>query len=197
MAKTKRNSKFLDESNWSLINHGWIFEAAVPYVSERPLDFFIPNANNPDTGTVVNGTKVQMQAQFLDGKEKQVVLKVKPRKVLILSNDELNHDASHYDVTVAKIYSIKDSEHSEPWYDPTVEGTHPFFVYLESSITGKECYIDLSTVTTIHKNMLLEEKLNISPVMESVGSKLEYCLSALGMYRDNKKDDGVIRVDFS
>lgn len=42
-----RNFKFADKSNWSLINRGQIFEAVVPYVGERPLEFFIPDRTSP------------------------------------------------------------------------------------------------------------------------------------------------------
>ncbi|WP_124118483.1 type II toxin-antitoxin system PemK/MazF family toxin [Paenibacillus xylanexedens] len=189
MADNTRNKTFMDKSKWSLIKKGWIFEAAVPYVGERPLDFFIPDSRTPYRGKVVSGTAVALSEDFTEGgdKEYQVVLNLKPRKVVVVSNDELNADTTQRDVMVAKLYTIKRKDKSEPWYPLAVSGSHPFFVYLGQEITGRECIIDLSTITTIHKNMLLQEKLDITPIMPAIESKIKYCFD-LGL-------DAAIRLE--
>jgi len=176
-----RNSKFLDKQNWSLIKRGWIFEAAMPYIPKRPLDFFIP-----DDDCNYRGTCVSVNEAFLTGKVHQVVLSIKPRKVVVISADVLNEDTEHFDVTVAKIYSIYEEDKTEPWYQPTVEGTHPLFAYLPKNVTGRECYIDLATATNIHKNMLLEEKMDISSYLPVIDNRLNYCFE-LGIYSKNKE----------
>ncbi|WP_336784137.1 hypothetical protein [Paenibacillus illinoisensis] len=177
MADRTRNTTFMDKSKWSLIKKGWIFEAAVPYVGERPLDFFIPDKKDSFRGKVVRGTSVALSEDFTEGGNTvyQVVLDLKPRKVVVLSNDELNSSETQLDVMVAKFYSITDKDKSESWYELAVNGTHPFFVYLGQEVTGRECIIDLSTITTIHKNMLLEEKLDITSIMPVIESKIQYC----------------------
>ncbi|SDM16688.1 hypothetical protein SAMN05428961_110136 [Paenibacillus sp. OK060] len=53
------NSKFMDKSNWANIEHGWVFEAIVPYVGERPLDFFIPDKKTNFHGTTTGTRKVK------------------------------------------------------------------------------------------------------------------------------------------
>ncbi len=187
----EKNSKFLDKSKWSLIKNGWVFEAAVPYVGERPLDFFIPDVKSPFRGKVVRGTSVSLTEDFTTGgnKEYQVVLQLKPRKVLVLSNNELNEDLDHYDVIVAKIYQVHPDDKLSAWYELAKNGNHPFFFWLDKDITGRECVIDLSSVTTIHKNMLLEEKMDLSPIMPAVDQKIKYCFD-LGMEKVRDLDTG-------
>ncbi|WP_339236229.1 hypothetical protein MKX40_22210 [Paenibacillus sp. FSL R5-0517] len=191
-----KNTKFLEQSNWSLIKRGWVFEAVVPFAGERPLDFFIPDQRNSYRGRKHSisqtGTSVALSENFETGQsEFEIVLKVKRRKVVIISSDDLNGDNSHDDVIVAKIYSIKEHEKDEEWYHLTKAGTHPLFAYLPDAVTGKECYVDLSNTTTIHKNMLLDEKYDITEFMDIIEQRIEYCYQ-MGVYKKisqiNKED---------
>lgn len=176
-----RNTKFLDPNNWSLIKRGWIYEAAVPFIGERPLDFFIRDDNDAYRGTVVSLSK------NFDGpgESHEVVLGLKPRKVVVISSDNLNQKPDHFDVTVAKIYSIYEEDKFEQWYKDAFDGTHPFFAYLPKEVTGRECVVDLSSIESIHKNMLLEDKCDAASYMPAIDSKMEYCLS-LGMHKTHQ-----------
>jgi len=182
------NIKFLVKANWNLIKRGWIFEAAVPYVGERPLEFFIPDKKDTYRGRKipVSGTAVSLSTSFQNVKDEyQVVLGLKQRKVVIISSDELNSDSEHDDVIIAKIYSIYEDDKTEPWYEPTKAGTHPMFAYLPKTVTGRECFVDLSNTTTIHKNMLLDDKKDISDFMPVIEDKMEYCFQ-MGIYKQKQ-----------
>ncbi|SDM16663.1 PemK-like, MazF-like toxin of type II toxin-antitoxin system [Paenibacillus sp. OK060] len=107
----------------------------------------------------------------------------KTRKIVVLSNDDLNNSSIHSTVMIAKIISIEDYEKEEDWYHLTIEGSHPFFVHLDEGLTGKECYIDMASITTIHKNLLFQEKFDLGArIMAVVSSRLDYCFN-LGLYR--------------
>lgn len=109
---------------------------------------------------------------------------MKQRKVVVLSSDDLNSDSEHKDVIIAKIYSIEEYEKDEPWYEATKSGSHPMFAFLPKTVTGKECYVDLSNTTTIHKNMLLDDKKDISMFMPMIEDKMDFCYQ-MGIYKKN------------
>ncbi|PIH61536.1 hypothetical protein [Paenibacillus sp. LK1] len=192
MTKSQYNAKFLDKSNWSLIKNGWVFEAIVPYVGERPLDFFIPDNKSKFRGTTTGtrkvkgprkGTNIATTENFSRGGEFEIVLTAKTRKIVVLSNDDLDNSLGHGTVMIAKIVSVDEHEKEEEWYKLTVEGSHPFFVHLDEAFTGKECFIDMASITTIHKNLLFEEKFFLgNNIMMNVTSKLDYLMN-LGFYR--------------
>lgn len=95
----------------------------------------------------------------------------------------MNHDVDYEDISVSKIYSIKDSDKNEPRYADVLSKEHPFFVLLPKEITGQESIVDLSSVTTIHKNMLLEKKTtDVTDFLPLIDSKLEYCFK-LGIHK--------------
>lgn len=172
-----RDLKFLDKSNWSEIRRGWMYEAAIPFVGKRPLDFFIPDPNDQYRGTVIG-----KNGDFRPSEIQQVVVRLKPRKVVVVSQDKNNSNNAIHNITVAPISSIEPEEREKDWYKLAVEGTHPFFVYLPEEVTGKECFVNVSSITTIHKNLLLNSKIDLSEYMPSVDDKLEYYLS-LGAYK--------------
>ncbi|GIO39485.1 MULTISPECIES: hypothetical protein [Paenibacillus] len=181
-----RDSKFLSPENWHLIKRGWIYEAAIPYTGERPLDFFIRDTNNPNKGSIVKGN-----GNFVPGQEHLVVLGLKQRKVIVVSNDDLCQDKNIFDVTVAPIYSIYEEDKKFEWYNDVVNGNHLFYSYLSKDITGRECVVDLSNIITIGKNMLLNDKHDATSQMQDIHLKMEYCLQ-LGIY---KKRQEVVEED--
>lgn len=183
------NFKFMSEENWSQIQRGKIFIAAVPFVGKRPLEFFIQDKTSPHTGKARRGTVVAYNNDFDSNDDKlEIVLGLKARRVAIITNDKLNHDVDQEDVNIAKIYSVKPDDHQEDWYEPAVNGTHPFFVYLPETVTGVESIIDISSITTIHKNMLLEEKENIEDYLPVIESKIDYCFK-MGIYQKQKSEE--------
>lgn len=172
-----RDLKFLDQSNWSEIRRGLMYEAAIPFVGKRPLDFFIPDPDNQYRGTVVG-----KNGDFRPSEIQQVVVRLKQRKVVVVSQDSNNTNNAIHNITVAPISSIEPHERDKEWYKLAVNGTHPFFVYLPEDITGKECFVNVSSITTIHKNLLLNSKQDLSDYMPTVDDRLEYYLS-LGAYK--------------
>lgn len=175
--------RYTNPDNWNEIERQYIFEALMPYVPERPIGFFIPDSDDPEKGTLSKS-----YGDFSKAAEQQVVLTMKRRKVLILSSDELSQDNVFSDVTVAKIVSIKPYQRNEEWYKLLIEDKHPLFAYIPKDITGQECFVDLSTVTTIGKSMLLSRKVQIpGSRMEIVNERLEECI-ALGVVKRTEEE---------
>ena len=130
-----------------MFNRGKIFEAVVPFVGERHLEFFIPDKNCSYTGKTRRGIVVAFDSEFLRGeKVLDVVLGLKARKVVNITNDKLNHDVNHDDISIAKIYGIKEEDKAEEWYQDSIYG--------------------------VHKNMLLQEKQDISVFLPLIISKI-------------------------
>lgn len=78
------NFKFTDTNNWSLIDRGSIFEAVMPYVGQRPLEFFIPDKKSPHTGKSKRGITVAFNSEFAKSDEKyDIVLGYKTEKFLL------------------------------------------------------------------------------------------------------------------
>jgi len=178
---TNKDEKFLDQKNWSNIKRGWIYEAAIPYTGERPLDFFIPDPDCPYRGTIVG-----RNGEFRPKETHYVVLGLKQRKVVVVSNDDICNDINRFDVTVAPIYTIYDEDKREQWYNDVISGNHLFYSYLPKHVTGRECVVDLSNLVTIGKNMLLNDKKDISDYMKDINEKMEYCLQ-LGIYKKRQE----------
>jgi hypothetical protein len=173
---SRRDLKFISPDSWGDIQRGWIYESAIPFIGERPLSFFHRDSVNKSQGTVAKNN-----GDFKPGNTYEIILPLKQRKVVVISNDDICHNKYRINVTVAPILSIADHEKKENWYRQAKEGTHPFFVYLPEDVTGRESIIVVSDLTTIHKNMLLNDKKDINEYMPVVESKLEYCFQ-LGIY---------------
>lgn len=176
-----RDEKFLDPANWSEIRRGWIYEAAIPYTGERPLDFFIQDEDCPYRGTVVG-----KNGEFKSGKENLVILGLKQRKVVVISNDDICQDNFRYDLSVAPIYTIYDEDKEEAWYEDVVNGSHHFYAYLPKEVTGREAVVDLTNIVTISKNMLLNVKYDANAYIKDIETKMEYCLQ-LGAYKKTER----------
>lgn len=161
------SGNFLNNKGWTDILRGYLYDAAMFYPSDtkRPLDFFIPDDDNDSRGTLIKDIgdfrPVQVDGKFR-ATEQKIIVTLKPRKVLVITNDELCQNENIEFVHIAPIMSIYDRDKSKGWYQKAVNDQHPFFVYLPKNITGRECYIDISEVASIHKSMLLR-KLNRLP----------------------------------
>lgn len=177
-----RDAKFLNKANWHEIKRGWIFEAAIPYTGERPLEFFLP-----DPGDDMRGTIKKNNGNFFAGEVQKVILGLKQRKVIVISNDDICSNNNFYDITVAPLYSIYESDKKVEWYKEAVEGSHLFFAYFPEKVTGRECVVDLSNIITINKNMLLSRKIDATDYIADIEKKMEYCLQ-LGVYKKQQAE---------
>lgn len=175
-----KESYFSDRDNWKKINKQCIYEAHLPYVPERPFLYFIL-----EHGSDTKGFLSKELGESSKNSELLIVNTLKRRKVLVLSSDDLNHNTVQPDILVAKITSIKEHEKTQNFYKLIKNDQHPTYVYLPKSITGEECYVDLTSVTTIAKNLLLEYKAFLPPDrMEEVEKVFQDCLD-LGIVKKN------------
>lgn len=156
---------FLNPDNWKDIHRGHLYLASFFYPSstERPLSFFKPTHSNSSYGriTISVGNFAPVKVKGKNKKsslEQQVVVKMKPRRVLVLSSDKFNHSKQFDYVQVAPIMSIEPKDKKMPWYKQLIIDEHPTFVYLPKDITGQEAYIDMLELISIHKSSLLSKK---------------------------------------
>lgn len=171
---------FSDYDNWPTIQKQYIYEAWVPFVTDRPLNFFINNHGSEKEGFLT---------EFIEdnsiSSEHRVLVTLKRRKVLILSSDEQAQNKIQPDVLMAKIVTIKPIQRLQDWYKALIKDEHALFVYLPKEITGEEAYINMTQVTTIGKKLLIQKKnLLTADRMELVEKRHMECI-----------DLGVIKPD--
>lgn len=179
--------RFLDRDNWSEIKRGHVFDAVSYYNTDtrRPLTFFIPDETQQE-GQPITGKLVESVGDFesveIDGvmksPEHKVVVGMKQRRVVVLSNNRFSQDSSYEYIYVAPIMSVHDKDRGKKWYDKMIHDDHPMNIYVPRRDDGYERYISLAQITSIHKGSLLrnvheeihEERLAL------VGSHLNYIL---------------------
>src|SRR5690606_1971483 len=111
--------------NWSEITKQSIFEAWVPYVSDRPLDFFVPRSDDGKEGVITNVIDDRTPLS-----EHRIVNTMKRRKVIILTSDELCQNYMISDVLVAKIISVKVHQRNQDFYKKyLINDIHPLYVH--------------------------------------------------------------------
>ncbi|WP_132013242.1 hypothetical protein [Hydrogenispora ethanolica] len=149
------------------IIRGKIFRAAFPYLEERPLEFF---EKCSECNKCANATCGQNYCGRVtskpDGFEEQddapvyVINRFKARYAIILSTEVLNQNKRWSSVLVAPIVGIHDDELDKPRVKKIISRDPSYFTahYLEPSVTGMHCFIDLSRIGPIPKSWLLQEK---------------------------------------
>lgn len=156
------SQNFVLKESWRNIERSFIFDAAIYYPSDtkRPLMFFIPDEADSNKG-ILTRTMGDFSPRVVSGRrqavEQKVVVTLKPRRVVVLSTNEMNQNEEFEFILVAPIMSITDFDKTKPWYKKMLTDEHPFFLHLPECVTGKECYVDLSELTSIHKSMLLHK----------------------------------------
>lgn len=177
---------FLNRDNWNVIERGRVFDAVSYYNTDtrRPLTFFIPNETQQD-GQPITGKLVESPGDFepvmvdgvLKSPEHKVVVGMKQRRVVVLSNNQFSQNNSYEYIYVAPIMSVHpEKDHGKKWYERMIQDEHPTNIYIPNE--GYERYISLAQITSIHKGSLLrnvyetisEERLSL------VGSHLNYIL---------------------
>ena len=183
-------SEFLEKTNWHKIKRGSEYDAALIYPSDtkRPLSFFEPNNNNnPLEGKIVRGIG-DFSANFVEGKPQasvqQIVMQIKPRKVVVLSNDEINESPLYEYIQVAPINTIKDHERQKEWYKLLKEDGHPIFAYIPNG--RLERYVDLSQTMSIHKSLLLKYHKKVNEDRMEIIEDTLLQLYSLGLFEDEE-----------
>lgn len=173
---------FSDPDNWEEIEKQSIFEAWVPFVAQRELQFYIPNPEKENHGIITG-----IIDDSSHDSEHFIVSKMKRRKVIVLTKDELCQDVMFPDVLVAKIISIKDKT-SRP-YKLMVENKHPFFIHLPEHITGEESYINMAQVTTIGKTLLIQKQSMLPRDQMAIVEEMYAKCVDLGIIKEDSSDD--------
>ncbi|MFH6684611.1 type II toxin-antitoxin system PemK/MazF family toxin [Bacillus amyloliquefaciens] len=180
-------SDFLTKEKWGNIERGTEYVAAFMFPSDtkRPLSFFIPEPTNPKKGSLESSIG-DFRPKYVEGKPQaqvqQVVVSIKPRNVVVISSDEINHSEEFEYILVAPINTIKANERNRDWYALLTDDEHPIYTYLPKA--DIERYVDLSQTVSIHKSMLLGKRDQVDKERWSIlEENLLYCLS-LGIIDD-------------
>ncbi|MGG4412155.1 type II toxin-antitoxin system PemK/MazF family toxin [Niallia taxi] len=171
-------SNFLNKREWDKIERGYEFEAATPYPSDtkRPLSFFVPDSKDPTLGKVVSSTGDFSPSRSGGAREQQIIMTIKPRKVVVISSDEINRNSDFEYILVAPINTIKPYEKEREWYKKLIKDEHPIFTYLPKGDLDR--YVDLSQSMSIHKTLLLKKYRAVSEDrMDVLDDNLVQCLS--------------------
>lgn len=185
-------SDFLEKVSWKYIERGYEYEAAMLYPSDtkRPLSFFISENEDSNKGEIVDSigdfNPIRVNGR-LQAKEQKVVVTVKPRRVVVLTDNEINKLEDFEYILVAPINTIKEHEKRKDWYSKLKDDEHPIFTYVPNG--NIERYVDLSQTVSIHKSLLLHKKQEIAPDrMVVLEENLLQCLS-LGIIEENSQED--------
>lgn len=168
------------------ILRGKIFRVAFPFLEDRPLNFFEKcdqcNVCEHKCGQTYCGRVFTKTDGFEDSGDKTlyVINRFKARYAMILSTGVLNN-SKFPNVIVAPIVGIHDDEINKPNIKDIMERSLKKFTayYLDDSVTGKHCYIDLGKIQPIPKNWLLQEKfyVNDKTVFDGISERLGLTLA--------------------
>lgn len=169
------NLRYMDPKNWGDIERGYVFDAAMLYHSKRPLKFFVPDDDDANRGRLVDANG-DFSPVMIDGspraREQQVVVTVKPRKIIVLSTDLINKSSDFEYIHVAPLFSISKEDREKSWYPLVKEDRHVTFLLVPGR-KGYERYADLSQMTSIHKGLLLNRQEKVGEDrMEQVNDML-------------------------
>lgn len=189
----------MDSKNWNEIKRGYFYEAALFYPSdtERPLRFFLPDVDDPSRGSIVKDAG-NFEMRKIEGRlvniEQYIIVTLKTRKVVVLSNDTLNSSDEIDFVQIAPIMSVSEKDKTKQWYKKMIANNHPAFVFIPQHVTGKECYVDISEMTSIHKGMLQRRSKQVpEEYMQVIEDNILECLD-LGLIEDDEQITPVINT---
>lgn len=112
---------------------------------------------------------------------------VKPRKVVVLTNDVINQNEDFEYILIAPINTIKPDEKHKDWYHKLVNDDHPIFTYIPK--WNLERYVNLSQTMSIHKSLLLHKSDPIpDDRMKVIDDNLVQCL-ALGLISEDEVEE--------
>jgi len=153
---------FINPKNWKSIKRGYFYQAAMYYLSdtEQPLRFV---ERNDDSTYSIDKRIGNFDPIIVDGRpravEQDVIVTVKPRQVIILSNNNMNQSQQFEYIQVLPVFSLSRAETFKPWYKDLLKDEQLGFAYINNSRHGLR--VDLTQVSTIHKSMLLKEQREV------------------------------------
>lgn len=128
--------------------------------TEQPLRFLKSESDNTYTVEKRNGN---FDPIFIDGVpravEQDIVITVKPRQVIVLSNNKLNQSTDFHYVQVAPVLGISPVNAESGWYQDLVNDKLTGFAFIPKGKYGVE--VDLTQISTIHKSMLLKKQAEV------------------------------------
>lgn len=168
----RSTSRYMNKDHWGEIQRGHVYEAAMLYSpsdTSRPLKFFKPNESDNTKGSVVEEIgdfgPIEIDGE-LKAKEQYVVIGVKSRKVIVISNDKINQDPNWDYIMVVALFTVDQSFKQRADYQAMLNDDHPYFVYCPKKlINGKtiERYADISQLISVHKGVLIHKVEPLPP----------------------------------
>ena len=102
------------------------------------------------------------RTQSQDNQE-DVVARAKVRHIIILSKNKFVQREQERVVLVAPTYTLDSNRHRPKFIDGLREERYPYLHYLPEHPNfpqSRECYIDLREITSVHKDFLVDGKLD-------------------------------------
>lgn len=161
-------TRYINPDYWVEIERGRVFEAAMYYLpssTSRPLRI-VRRVGKSNVSITLEKMR-DFSPSYANGrpvaKVHKVAVDIKPRKVIVLSNNEVNQSKEWEYIMVAPIFTIKLDDERKPHYPLIIKDEHPFFAYLpkQTSRGILKRYVDISQVVSIHKSMLLQKTSEI------------------------------------
>ncbi len=157
-------SEFINPEKWKNINRGYFYQAAMYYLSntEQPLRFLEFNDEENSYKIVqrygdFSPVKVEGRKRAV---EQDIVITLKPRQVILISNDRINQNKDFEYVQVLPVFGLTYQDSNRPWYQDLKNDNHIGFAYLPRG-TSHGVAVDLTQVSTIHKSLLLKKQSKV------------------------------------
>lgn len=150
---------FINPKNWKDINRGYFYQAAMYYLSdtEQPLRFIKKNADDTFNIEKRHGDFSPIK---MDGVkravEQDIAITVKPRQVIVVSNDIMNKNPNFEYIQVLPVLGVYQSNTKKPWYQRLISDQLPGFAFIHKGQYGVK--VDITQISSIHKSMLLEKQ---------------------------------------
>ncbi|MGE5552010.1 MAG: hypothetical protein ACM3ZC_15980 [Bacteroidota bacterium] len=167
------------------MRRGEVYYAAVPYLPEAPLTFFVEDLNDEQQGLGTGRLMQQTPEENFrrDGKnpEFKVVLPFKRRMVLLVSSEEALNDPDTQSVLVMPIHTIYEEQaKTHPFYQKLISANcFPEAFYLGER-SGRKSSISITQVKHISKNLIFDKvHWSLTPEeMTSVDVRFADCMGS-------------------
>lgn len=126
-------SSFINPANWREIEKGYFFQAAMYYLSDtkQPLRFL---KSNGDGSFIIETKNGDFDPVIKEGKKKaleqDIIITVKPRQVVVLSNDLINQSNKFEYIQVAPVLGLCYKDSIKNWYNELINDKLEGFAYI-------------------------------------------------------------------